>query len=448
MLKKRGVRHEVLNAKFHEKEAEIVAQAGKEGAVTIATNMAGRGTDIVLGGNAEFMAKNEMRRLGFTEELIGEATSFGETDDEEILHSRKTFAELERKYKETIREEADRVCEAGGLFIIGTERHESRRIDNQLRGRSGRQGDPGESRFYLSAQDDMLRRFAGDRFHSILTAFKQPDDVPLTARTLSKLVEGAQKKLESQNFASRKHVVQYDDVMNRQREIIYAQRDKVLAGETLKPILLKMMEDSFRDAVEFYCPPSIPREEWNLAGLRDKYSGWLLQKSDDVDALEAKEILALMTERGTEKYNAREKDMGEDIFRGLERMILLSNVDSQWMDYIDAMDELKQGIGLRAYGQTDPVIVFRRESFDMFDEMTNSIREETVFQILTVLVKSREETERKQKVQITAAGTAGSGDGTEKKRPVRKNKKPGPNDLCYCGSGKKYKKCHMLEDEA
>ncbi|MDR3344731.1 MAG: SEC-C domain-containing protein [Oscillospiraceae bacterium] len=294
----------------------------------------------------------------------------------------------------------------------------------------------------------MLRRFAGDRFHSILTAFKQPDDVPLTARTLSKLVEGAQKKLESQNFASRKHVVQYDDVMNRQREIIYAQRDKVLAGETLKPILLKMMEDSFRDAVEFYCPPSIPREEWNLAGLRDKYSGWLLQKSDDVDALEAKEILALMTERGTEKYNAREKDMGEDIFRGLERMILLSNVDSQWMDYIDAMDELKQGIGLRAYGQTDPVIVFRRESFDMFDEMTNSIREETVFQILTVLVKSREETERKQKVQITAAGTAGSGDGTEKKRPVRKNKKPGPNDLCYCGSGKKYKKCHMLEDEA
>jgi preprotein translocase subunit SecA len=446
MLKKRGIKHEVLNAKFHDKEAEIVAQAGKEDAVTIATNMAGRGTDIVLGGNAEFMAKNEMRRMGLSEEIIGEATAFGETDDEEIINARRTFAELEKKHKAAIREEADRVREAGGLFIIGTERHESRRIDNQLRGRSGRQGDPGESRFYLSTQDDMLRRFAGDRFHAILTTFKQPDDVPLTAKTLAKLVEGAQKKLESQNFASRKHVVQYDDVMNRQREIIYAQRDKVLAGESLKPVLLKMMEDSFRDAVEFYCPSSLPREEWNITGLRDKYNGWLLQKSDDVDALDANGILALMIERGTAKYEAREKEMGEDLFRGLERMILLSNVDSQWMDYIDAMDELKQGIGLRAYGQTDPVVVFRRESFDMFDEMTNSIREETVFQILTVLVKTQEETERRQRVKITEAKAAGDNE-TEKKRPVRKNKKPGPNDPCYCGSGKKYKKCHMLEDE-
>jgi preprotein translocase subunit SecA len=446
-LKKRGIRHEVLNAKFHEKEAEIVAQAGKEGAVTIATNMAGRGTDIVLGGNAEFMAKNELRRMGFDEETISEATAFGETEDENILTARKTFAELEKKHKEAISSEADRVREAGGLFIIGTERHESRRIDNQLRGRSGRQGDPGESRFYLSAQDDMLRRFAGDRFHSIMTAFKQPDDLPLDIKILSRLVEGAQKKLESQNFASRKHVVQYDDVMNRQREVIYAQRDKVLAGESLKSILLKMMGDSFKDAVEFYCPSSLPREEWNLAGLRDKYSGWLLQKDDELASLEPGEILALMTERGESKYNEREKEMGAELFRGLERMILLGNVDRQWMDYIDAMEELKQGIGLRAYGQTDPVVAFRRESFDMFDEMTNSIREETVYQILTVIVKREEETKRRQSVQITEAKAAG-GDESEKKRPVRKNKKPGPNDPCYCGSGKKYKKCHMLEDEA
>ncbi|MDR0884365.1 MAG: preprotein translocase subunit SecA [Oscillospiraceae bacterium] len=447
MLKKRGIKHEVLNAKFHEKEAEIVAQAGMEGAVTIATNMAGRGTDIMLGGNAEYLAKQEMRRAGFSEELISEATAFGDTEDEDILHARETFHTLEKKHKEAIKAEADRVREAGGLFIIGTERHESRRIDNQLRGRSGRQGDPGESRFYLSAEDDMLRRFAGDRFHTILTTFKQPDDMPLSTGVLTKLVESAQKKLESQNFASRKHVVQYDDVMNRQREVIYKQRDTVLAGESLKPILQKMIADSLHDAVAFYCPASLPREEWNLGGLKEKYNGWLLRRTDDLTSLSDAEILTLLSERATERYEGREKEMGEELFRGLERMILLGNVDSQWMDYIDAMEELKQGIGLRAYGQTDPVVAFRKESFDMFDDMTDAIREETVRQILTVVVRDQKETERKQKVQITEAKAAG-GDDTVKARPVRKSSKPGPNDPCHCGSGKKYKKCHMLEDQA
>ncbi|MCL2023056.1 MAG: preprotein translocase subunit SecA [Oscillospiraceae bacterium] len=449
ILRKRGIKkYAVLNAKYHDKEAEIIAQAGKEGAITIATNMAGRGTDIVLGGNGEYMAKSEMRRIGMSEELINEANEFGDTDDDEIMAARKTFADLKKKYEESIKDEAARVCAAGGLFIIGTERHESRRIDNQLRGRSGRQGDPGESCFYLSAEDDMLRRFAGDRFHNILTTFKQPDDVPLQNGVLTRLVESAQKKLESQNFASRKHVVQFDDVMNRQREIIYAQRDKVLAGDSLKSILLKMIEDSFREAAEFYCPSSQGKEEWNIAGLRDKYGKWLLKNDSDLESLKPVEIADLMVQRGKEIYEAREKEMGAEIFAGLERMILLGNVDNQWMDYIDAMDDLKQGIGLRGYAQIDPVVAFRKESFDMFDDMTHSIREDTVYQILTVIVKNEEETQRKQRVRITAAvASGGSSDGTEKKRPVRKGKKLGPNDPCHCGSGKKYKKCHMLEEQ-
>lgn len=441
MLKRKGIKHEVLNAKYHEKEAEIIAQAGKFGSVTIATNMAGRGTDIMLGGNSEFLAKAEMRRMGIPEELIVEATGFADTDNQEILDARKTFADLEKKYKDEIGEEADKVREAGGLFIIGTERHESRRIDNQLRGRAGRQGDPGESRFFLSLEDDLLRLFGGERVTRIMDTITSEEDIPLEIKALTNIIESAQKKIESRNFAIRKNVLQYDDVMNRQRELIYDQRNKVLDGENLKDSILHMLDETVTDAIDFYCPKALPNEEWNLEGLREKFAGWIKSDYDlsNHETFNRDEAAKALIEEGHRAYEAREEELGEKIMRDLERKILLYNVDVKWMDHIDAMDELKRGIGLRAYGQHDPVVEYRSEGFDMFDEMTRSIREDTVKLLLTVRVASEEDVKREQAAKVTSE--SGASDGSEKGRTVRKGKKIGRNDPCPCGSGKKYKKC-------
>ncbi len=438
-LKKRGIKHNVLNAKFHDKEAEIVAQAGKYGAVTIATNMAGRGTDIVLGGNAEYLAKSEMRRMEYPEELIAEATGFAETDDESILEARKTFSALQDKYKEEIKSEAEAVRNAGGLFIIGTERHESRRIDNQLRGRSGRQGDPGESRFYLSMEDDLIRLFGGDRMMSIMNSMPIDNDMPLQIGLLTKGVENAQKKMEGNNFAVRLHVLNYDDVMSRQREIIYGQRDQVLNGEDMKPVISKMIDDSIADSVGFFCSDSLSREDWNYAGLKNKYS-WLIDDSMELENMSSEEICDALCDKAHAMHEEREAEFGSEVMRELERAMLLRCVDLHWMDHIDAMDEFKRSVGLRAYGQQDPLVVFRQESFDMFDDMTSNIRETTVRMVLTARIRNDEEVKREQVAKIT--GASGGGDGSEQGRTVRnKDKKVGPNDPCPCGSGKKYKKC-------
>ncbi len=441
-LKKRGIKHNVLNAKHHEKEAEIVAQAGKLGAVTIATNMAGRGTDIMLGGNAEYLAKSEMRRMDYPEELIEQATAYGDTDNEDIIEARKTFRELEAKYKAEISEEADLVRKAGGLYIIGTERHESRRIDNQLRGRSGRQGDPGESCFYLSMQDDLLRLFGGQRMESMMTGLKVEPGMPIQVGILAKSVESAQRKVEGNNFASRRHVLSFDDVMNRQREIIYGQRDKVLMGEDIKPVISKMIDDSISAAVDFYCPTNIPRDEWHIPSLRDKFLGWLTTKDDFKNEIpSADEIFDTLSKRAHALHEEREALYGVDLMREIERSVLLRNVDMKWMDYIDAMDELKQSVGLLAYGQKDPVVAFREMSYDMFEEMTSSICEDTVKIVLSARFKTEEEVKREQVAKVTST-SSGSGDGSEKGRTVKNaGKKVGVNDPCPCGSGKKYKKC-------
>ena len=444
LLKRRGIKHEVLNAKHHDKEAEIVAQAGKPYAVTIATNMAGRGTDIKLGGNAEYLAKSELRRKGYTEELIAEATGFAETDNEEILQARAEYSALEKKYDDEIAPEAEKVREAGGLFIIGTERHESRRIDNQLRGRAGRQGDPGASRFFLSLQDDLMRLFGGDRITSIMNTLKTPEDMPIEAKMISNTIESSQKKIEGRNFGIRKSVLQYDDVMNRQRELIYKQRNQVLDGEELKPVIMRMIEGSINDAVDFFCSGSVSKKDWNIDGLRDKFKGWLTAPDDFTDNFDKEEARETLLDRAHKIYEAREEQFGigengEPIMRELEKQILLRNVDRQWMDHIDAMDQLRRGIGLRAYGQTDPVVAYRNVGSDMFDCMTEAIREDTARQIMTVVIKSQEETKREQTAKITA--TSGSSDGTDKKQPVRKKEKARPNDPCPCGSGKKYKNC-------
>ncbi|MDO4833259.1 MAG: preprotein translocase subunit SecA [Clostridia bacterium] len=445
MLKKRGIKHEVLNAKNHEREAEIIAQAGKYGAVTIATNMAGRGTDIMLGGNPEFLAKSELRKKGYAEEIISEAMGFADTDNEEILKARSEFAELEARFKDEIKDEAEQVCRAGGLYIVGTERHESRRIDNQLRGRSGRQGDPGESQFFLSMEDDLLRLFGGDRMTRIMDTLNVDENLPIEIKILSNTVETAQKRLESQNYAIRKHVLQYDDVMNKQREIIYSQRDKVLDEADLKDTIISMFDETVDGSVDMYCPKGAEEADWNLAGLREKFLGWILSKDDSLEGLTADEVKDLITTKGHEIYEKREEENTPEVTRDLERMILLRNVDINWMDHIDAMEELKKGIGLRAYAQKDPVVMFKFESFDMFDEMTATIREDTVKQLFTVKVTKSQEIKREQVAKVTGTN---SGDGTETKRPVRKGAKVGPNDPCPCGSGKKYKKCCMLKENA
>ncbi len=444
LLKRKGIKHEVLNAKHHEKEAEIVAQAGKLNAVTIATNMAGRGTDIKLGGNSEYLAKSELRRMGYSEELIAEATGFAETDNEEILDARKQYSALEKKYDEEIAPEAQQVRDAGGLFIIGTERHESRRIDNQLRGRAGRQGDPGASRFFLSLQDDLMRLFGGERITTIMNTLKTPEDMPIEAKMITNTIESAQKKIEGRNFAIRKSVLQYDDVMNRQRELIYKQRNQVLDGEELKPVITRMIEGSINEAVDFFCSDSLSKNDWNIDGLRDKFKGWLTVEDDFKDGFDKEDAREMLIERAHKSYDAREElfgkgENGEPIMRELEKQILLRNVDRQWMDHIDAMDQLRRGIGLRAYGQTDPVVAYRNVGSEMFDGMNEAIREDTARQILTVMIKSQEDTKREQTAKITA--TSGATDGSDKKQPVRKKEKARPNDPCPCGSGKKYKNC-------
>lgn len=441
MLKKRGVKHEVLNAKYHEKEAQIVAQAGKFGSVTIATNMAGRGTDIVLGGNAEYLAKSEMRRMGFSEELISEATGFAETEDEEILNSRKTFAELIEKHKKDIEAESEKVKEAGGLFIVGTERHESRRIDNQLRGRSGRQGDVGETKFFLSLEDDLMRLFGGDRITNLMDTLNIDEDMPIENRMLTKTIESAQCKLEGRNFGIRKNVLRYDDVMNKQREIIYSQRDSVLNGDNLKGYISQMIEDTVKNTINTYLPESHDKKDWNVMGLREYYLCQML--GDDYiptenEKIDRKAVSEEMLKRTLAHYEKREQEFGEEFQRELERVILLQVVDKKWIDHIDAMDELKKGISLRSYGQKDPVVEYRIEGFDMFDYMIEDIREETIRLVLTAQIKKNEEEPKREQV---AKPIEESGDGSMKNQPIRTGEKVGRNDPCPCGSGLKYKKC-------
>ena len=448
LLKARKVPHEVLNAKHHDKEAEIVAQAGKYGAVTIATNMAGRGTDIVLGGNAEYLAKAKMRGQGTPEELITEATGYAETDNEEILTARKTFAEYLAGFKKDTDAEAERVRGAGGLLIIGTERHESRRIDNQLRGRAGRQGDPGATRFFLSLEDDLMRLFGGERIQGIMNSLKMEDDVPIENKILTGTIENAQRKVEARNFGIRKSVLQFDDVMNRQRELIYTQRSKVLDEEDMSGFIQKMITEVIDGAVERYISEEDIRDNWNLEGLREHFKGWLTEESDfrydlnELDALEKEDLATLLKDRATQRYAAREAQFSPAFMREVERVILLRNVDSKWMDHIDAMSDLKQGIYLRSFAQKDPVVEFRLEGFEMFDAMITSIREDTVKMLF--LVQPRREGEEPQRVRVANPTTAShGGDGSLKKQPVRKTaaQKVGVNDPCPCGSGKKYKKC-------
>ena len=447
LLKKRGVKHEVLNAKYHDKEAEIVAQAGQKGAVTIATNMAGRGTDIKLGGNAEFMAKAEMRRMQFSEEMINEADSYSETDNEEILTARKTFEELNQKYKAITDKQAEEVRAAGGLYIIGTERHESRRIDNQLRGRSGRQGDPGMSRFYISLEDDLMRLFGGERITMMMDRLNVDENTPIETKMLSNTIEGAQRKIESRNFGIRKNVLQYDDVLSRQREIIYQQRNQVLDGEDIRDQIIKMIDQSIEEQVHRFLPAETVHDEWNLQGLKDYYLGWLLVPEDltftkqEIEDLDPEFVVKTITERAHLIYENRERQFGETITRELERVVLLKNVDAEWMDHIDAMEELKRGIRLRAYAQRDPVVEYRVEGFDMFDAMIRTIRENTARMMLTVRIRTQEEPKREQ----VAKPTSTNADDSDVKRPIRKGQKIGPNDPCPCGSGKKFKKCTCAE---
>lgn len=394
MLDAKNVKHTVLNAKYHEKEAEIVAQAGKKGAVTIATNMAGRGTDIVLGGNPEFMAKAEMKKLGYNDELMAEVDSFADTDDEKILEAREKYKTLKAKFKEDLKGDSEEVKSLGGLYVIGTERHETRRIDNQLRGRAGRQGDPGKSRFYLSLEDDLMRIFGGDRMKRVMSILKLDDDTPLEAKMLTKSIESAQKKIEGHHFAIRKNVLQYDDVLSRQREIIYAQRDQVLDGENLKEQITNMIAEVAEKVVSRYINPILPESEWNIEGLKSYYLGWILTPEDlNYDSennlnMSYQEILDLIKSKSIESYQNHEETFGEEMVRELERHVLLTVVDEQWMDHIDAMEELKQGISLRSYGQKDPVVEYRVESFDMFNIMVDTIRENTVKNLLSFKLNS------------------------------------------------------------
>ena len=449
LLKARGVKHEVLNAKFHEKEAQIVAQAGRKGAVTIATNMAGRGTDILLGGNAEFMAKAEMRKMGYDEEMLAEASAYSHTEDEAILEARKTFAELNKKYKDEIAPEAEEVRALGGLYIIGTERHESRRIDNQLRGRAGRQGDPGKSRFYISLEDDLMRLFGGERLQGFMDKMKIDDDTPIEAGIVSNSIEGAQRKVESRNFAIRKNVLQYDEVMNSQRQIIYSQRDQVLNGENMKEQIQKMIYGAIEDNVKRYLPENVPHEEWDLPGLREHYMGWLIGPEElrftksEVEDLEPEHVVTELKNRADAIYAAKEKEFTPPVMREVERVVLLRNVDQEWMDHIDAMEQLQDGIRLRAYAQQDPVVEYRLEGFDMFDSMIAAIRENTAKMMLTVRLRKKEEAPQREQVakETGTSSAAAAGDGTVQKQPVKKQKKPGRNDPCPCGSGLKYKKC-------
>ena len=440
MLKRKGVKHEVLNAKYHAKEAEIVAQAGKLGAVTIATNMAGRGTDIMLGGNAEFLAKAEMRKREYDEEIINEAVGFADTDDEEILAARAVYKELYDKYNAEVKEKAKDVKAAGGLYILGTERHESRRIDNQLRGRSGRQGDEGESRFFLSVEDDLMRIFAGDRLENMMNTLNVEEDMPIESKMLTRIIESSQKKVEGRNFSIRKNVLNYDDVLNKQREIIYTQRSQVLDGEDLHASILNMMHELAVESVNNYLLDDEDRDNWNLIGLKDHFLGWVLRdedldySDDQLEEIKKADVAKLLEDRMLEIYSAKEAEFGGELIRELERVILLKVVDTKWMNHIDDMAELKKGIGLRAFGQKNPVVEYRYEGFEMFDAMVEAIREDTVRMLLTVRIQKNSPPQREQ-VAKPDPPNAGSITMTSSK------KKPGDNDPCPCGSGKKYKKC-------
>ncbi len=445
LLRRKGIKHNVLNAKHHEKEAEIVAQAGKLGAVTVATNMAGRGTDIMLGGNAEYLAKAELRKKGMSDELIAESTGYAETDDQEILDAREAFRAAEAKYKDEIKAEADQVRAVGGLFILGTERHESRRIDNQLRGRAGRQGDPGESRFFLSLEDDIMRLFGSERVMGMMEKLGVDEDTPIEQKMLSGAIENAQKQVESRNFQTRKTVLEYDDVMNLQRKVIYEQRQKVLDGDDLEQSIQGMIRSMIERAI--VGQPSgqdgLTAEDWEAAvkPFRGLFlRGDELRLSDaELAGKDNQELIGLLFERAQDIYRRKEAEYGSNIMRELERVIMLRVVDEYWMDHIDAMTELRQGIGLRAYGQTDPVVEYKREGFEMFEAMTAAIQEETVRRLFLVRIQPNAGVQRERVAKVT--GESAGTDGTVKKQPVKKTAKIGRNDPCPCGSGLKWKKC-------
>ncbi len=445
LLRKRGVPHHVLNAKHHEKEAAIIAQAGKFGAVTIATNMAGRGTDIMLGGNAEFLATEELRKKGYEESVITEATGYADTNDTTILEARKFYQDTLAAHKEAIQEEAARVREAGGLFILGTERHESRRIDNQLRGRAARQGDPGATRFYLSLQDDLMRLFGGERVNAMMNTLRMPEDMPIEAKLLTGVIEKSQERVEGANFARRKHVLEYDDVMNKQRELIYDQRRQVLNDSDLKETVLKMMDD----LIDAEVARNLAGEDttlWNFDALRRELEG-IVNTADDfrytqeeLMELDPQDVADQLKEKGRVAYDAKEKELGSPTMREAERVVLLRSVDRNWMEHIDNMDDLRQGIGLEAYGQRNPVVEFKFQSYDIFDAMIETIKENTVRGIFSLRLRKEEEVKREAVAKET--GTSAGSDGTaRKKAPEKVGKKVGPNDPCPCGSGKKYKKC-------
>ncbi len=452
MLKKQGIKHEVLNAKNHDKEAKIVAQAGKKGAVTIATNMAGRGTAIVLGGNAEYMAKNALAKEGFDEQLIAESTSHAHTDLQEVLDIRKRYDELEHQFKQQIEKEAQEVKDAGGLFIIGTERHESRRIDNQLRGRAGRQGDAGASRFFISLEDDLMRLFGGERVQSIMLGMGVDEQTPIENKIITGQIENAQKKLEARNFSIRKNVLQFDDVMNSQREIIYAQRNTVLQNSDINQYIKTMMHKSVEDNATMFLAGE-EQDEWDLKGLKAHYMGWLTSESDftysdsEMSTLTSEKIVKVLTDRIDAICADKEKRFGEQLMRDAEKMVLLRNVDKKWMDHIDAMDELRRGIYLRSYGQHNPVVEYRIEGFNMFDDMVLNIREDTTKMLLGLEIKKPESVQRQETAKITKEGVASAQNAGSIKKPhiQAKSEKIGRNEPCPCGSGKKWKKCDCAE---
>lgn len=449
-LYEHGIKHNVLNAKHHEQEAEIVAQAGHKGAVTIATNMAGRGTDIMLGGNGEFKAKQQLRFKGYPEEVINEAVGYAQTEDTQVLKAREEYRKLVEHFTEQSKEEAEEVRQAGGLYIIGTERHESRRIDNQLRGRAGRQGDPGESRFYISLEDDLMRLFGGERIAAVMGRLNIDENTPIENNMLTNTIENAQRKVEARNFATRKNVLQYDDVMNRQRELIYKQRDQVLDGDNVKDEITKMMHQSVEDTVDAFLPDSETRDEWNIVGLRDNYMGWLLTEEDlqynedELKTISKDDIKAELIQKVDDLSASREELFGEQVTRELERVVMLKCVDVQWMDHIDAMEQLKRGIHLRGYAQRDPVVEYRNEGYDMFDQMIANIRDDTTRLFLSAKIQVIDEQEAPKEMVESGAGAAvkiSNPDEEEENASAKPTAKVGRNDPCPCGSGKKYKKC-------
>ena len=444
MLTKEGIRHNLLNAKNHEKEAEIVAQAGQFGAVTVATNMAGRGTDIMLGGNAEYMATNDLRKAGYTDEVIADATGYAETDNSEILEARQMFADKLRQHKEEISGEADRVRQAGGLFIIGTERHDSRRIDNQLRGRAGRQGDPGETRFYISLEDDLMRLFGGERVQAAMERMNIDEDMPIESKMLTRSIQQAQTTVESRNFQARKSVLEYDDVMNKQREIIYGQRRQVLEGMDVKDVIMNMMNTSITHLVQNAFSGVQHLDMTSCQELLRQVEGVYFPKyavrfsQEQLDAMDAQAVTDAFTQAAAGYYQQKEDEFTAPVMREVERVVLLRVVDEYWMEHIDAMSDLRQGIRLRAYAQTDPIIAYKKESLEMFEEMIAAIQDETVRRLYSVRLKKNEEVKRERVANATSESVGG--DGTVKKQP-RKVKKIGRNEPCPCGSGKKYKNC-------